>query len=112
MIPIGRIDKLILILRGHRVMPDRDLAALYGVPTGALKQPVKRNRERFPEDFMFVLSSAEFAEWRSQIVASKAATVDDAGLRSQTVTSKKDPPGDHPPARSGLGSSPDDFRTR
>jgi hypothetical protein len=57
---------------------DRDLAVLYGVPTKALKQAVKRNVGRFPEDFMFVLTRQEFAEWRSQFVTSNA---DRMGLR-------------------------------
>jgi hypothetical protein len=57
---------------------DRDLAVLYGVPTKALKQAVKRNAGRFPEDFMFILTPQEFAEWRSQFVTSKA---DRMGLR-------------------------------
>jgi hypothetical protein len=59
-------------------MLDRDLAALYGVPTKVLKQAVKRNPERFPEDFMFVLRRDEFMHWRSQFVTSNA---DKMGLR-------------------------------
>jgi hypothetical protein len=59
-------------------MLDRDLARLYGVPTKALKQAVKRNRSRFPADFMFELSVDELAQWRSQFVTSKA---DRMGLR-------------------------------
>ena len=51
-------------------MLDNDLAELYGVQTKALNQAVKRNRERFPEDFMFQLSQEEFEHWRSQIVTS------------------------------------------
>ena len=51
---------------------DRDLAVLYGVETRVLKQAVRRNGERFPEDFMFVLSPQEFEEWRSQNVMSEA----------------------------------------
>jgi len=58
-----------LVLRGHRVLLDAELAALYGVPTKALNQAVKRNAERFPEDFMFRLSRTETeALNRSQIV--------------------------------------------
>ena len=49
------IQKKIYEIRGQRVMLDRDLAELYGVTTGALNQAVKRNKERFPEDFMFQL---------------------------------------------------------
>jgi len=66
------IRQAIILLRGQKVILDRDLAALYGVPTKALKQAVKRNKTRFPDDFMFVLAPGEFAEWRSQIVTSKA----------------------------------------
>ena len=51
-------------------MLDSDLAALYGVPTKALNQAVKRNSERFPADFMFQLTVKEFEKWRSQIVTS------------------------------------------
>jgi hypothetical protein len=57
-------------VRGHKVMLDRDLAELYGVPTKALKQAVRRNMERFPEDFMFEMSQEEFEQWRSQTVTS------------------------------------------
>lgn len=59
-------------------MLDRDLAALYGLPTKALKQAVRRNLDRFPDDFMFVLNTNEFRGWRSQFVTSKA---DQKGLR-------------------------------
>jgi hypothetical protein len=57
-------------IRGQRVMLDFDLAALYDVPTKAFKQAVRRNRERFPDDFMFELTQAEFKNLRSQIVTS------------------------------------------
>jgi hypothetical protein len=59
-------------------MLDRDLAALYEIPTKALKQAVKRNADRFPDDFMFVLDHDEFVDWRSQIVTSIS---DRMGLR-------------------------------
>jgi len=59
-------------------MLDRDLAELYGVETKALKQAVRRNIKRFPEDFMFELSTEEFTNWRSQIVTSNR---DKMGLR-------------------------------
>ena len=57
----------IILIRGHKVMLDKDLALLYGVETKQLKQAVKRNSERFPEDFMFKLSGSEFKILRSQI---------------------------------------------
>jgi hypothetical protein len=78
LIPVERIEKAIYLIRGEKVMFDRDLAALYGVTTSALKQAVRRNSERFPHDFMFVLSQSEFDDWRSQIVISNS---DRKGLR-------------------------------
>jgi len=60
----------IFIIRKHKVMIDRDLAELYGVETRALNQAVKRNLQRFPEDFMFQMISDELAYWKSQIVIS------------------------------------------
>jgi len=77
-IPAERIEKAIYLFRGQKVMLDRDLASLYGVETKALKQAVKRNAKRFPDDFAFVLDREEFANWRSQFVTSKA---DRMGLR-------------------------------
>jgi len=61
----------ILVIRGHKVMLDSDLAALYGVETKVLNQAVRRNIERFPEDFMFRLTSDEAERLRSQSVTSK-----------------------------------------
>ncbi len=66
-IPIDRIKGLIYLIRGEKVMLDRDIAALYGVETGQLKRAVRRNIERFPADFMFVLSEEEFDNLRCQI---------------------------------------------
>ena len=78
MLPHKRIEKLIYFIRGQKVLLDRDLAELYTVETKALKQAVKRNIKRFPDDFMFVLNKEEFANWRSQIVTSNS---DRMGLR-------------------------------
>jgi ORF6N domain len=72
-IPIERIENRILLARGHKVLLDADLAALYRVETRVLNQAVKRNAERFPPDFMFRLSTKEFANWRSQVVMSNPA---------------------------------------
>lgn len=66
------IQSRILALREQRVMLDADLAQLYGVETRVLVQAIKRNLKRFPEDFMFQLSAAEFADLRSQSVISSA----------------------------------------
>jgi hypothetical protein len=75
---IESIANRIYLIRGHKVMLDRDLAELYGVETRVLKQAVRRQMERFPDDFMFQLSKEEFENWRSQIVTSKG---DVMGLR-------------------------------
>ncbi len=66
-----QIIKSILVIRKKKVILDRDLAALYGVPTKVLVQSVKRNVSRFPIDFMFRLTAREFRSLRSQIVTSK-----------------------------------------
>ena len=69
-IPAERIEARILLIRGHKVMLDADLAELYGVATKALTRAVRRNRERFPEDFMLRLNADEFANLRRQFGAS------------------------------------------
>src|SRR5262245_7584302 len=71
LIPIERIERAIVVLRGHRVMIDNALAILYGVPVKTLNQAVNRNIGRFPADFMFQLTQEEAARLRSQIVTSK-----------------------------------------
>ena len=65
-------------IRGQKVMLDRDLAELYGVETRVLNQAVKRNADRFPEDFMFQLTAGELDYWKSQIVMSNSVKM---GLR-------------------------------
>jgi len=72
-IPIEKIESKIYGIRGQRIMLDHDLAELYGVQTKALKQAVSRNIERFPLDFMFILTYQEFANLRSQIVTSSSS---------------------------------------
>src|SRR5256712_8382805 len=69
-VPIERIESRILLVRGYKVLLDADLAALYSVETRVLNQAVKRNRERFPADFMFRLSAKELEAWRSHVVMS------------------------------------------
>ncbi len=68
LVPVEHITQAILVFRGHKVLLDEDLAALYCVTTGVLVQAVKRNIRRFPADFMFQLSPAEWAVLRSRIV--------------------------------------------
>ncbi len=72
LMPLGRIEQSILVIRGQKVMLDADLAALYGVETKVLVQAVKRNISRFPEDFMFQLSKEEFDILRSQSLTSRS----------------------------------------
>ena len=83
-------------VRGMQVMLDRDLAELYGVETKVLNQAVKRNIERFPEDFMFKLNKSEWVFLRSQIATLKESALStdtedidvvETSLRSQFVTS-------------------------
>jgi hypothetical protein len=83
LIPVETIQRQILLLRGHKVIPDATLAKLYGVPTKVLLQAVRRNARRFPADFMFALTPEEWA----------------SVLRSQSVTSK-------PSARGGRRYAP------
>lgn len=70
LIPAERIASKIYLIRGSKVMLDRDLAELYGVETRTLKQAVKRNLKRFPDDFMFILTNQEVTNLTSQIVIS------------------------------------------
>ena len=73
LIPAERIERAILLMRGQKVMLDRDLAELYRVETRALVQAVKRNLKRFPADFMFQLTKPELEQWRSHFVISNPA---------------------------------------
>jgi phage regulator Rha-like protein len=77
-LPDEIIISKIYLVRNCKVMIDRDLAKMYGVETRVLKQAVRRNIERFPEDFMFEMNKEELENWRSQMVTSKSDTM---GLR-------------------------------
>ena len=77
-IPDEVIMSKIYLIRGQKVMLDRDLAELYEVETKQLKRAVRRNMDRFPNDFMFELSKTELAEWRSQFGTSNSEIM---GLR-------------------------------
>ena len=99
---IDVIKHRIYEVRGLRVMLDRDLAELYGVETKVLNQAVKRNIERFPEDFMFKLNKSEWVFLRSQIVTLKESAMNtdtedvdvvETSLRSQFVTLNNDKDG-------------------
>ncbi len=70
LIPEGQIEQSILMIRGQKVIMDADLAMLYGVETRRLNEQVKRNFERFPEDFMFRLTAAEFENLKSHFATS------------------------------------------
>ena len=84
------LEPLILTIRGQRVILDADLARLYGVPTKRFNEAFKRNRQRFPDDFAFQLTAAEFNNLRSQIATSSRSSIGPSGSeqnRSQIVTS-------------------------
>jgi hypothetical protein len=70
-VSLSKIENMIYIIRGQKVMLDSDLAELYQVETKALNQAVKRNQARFPKDFMFQLTQNEYRFLKSQIVTSK-----------------------------------------
>jgi hypothetical protein len=70
LVPIERVERSILILRGEKVILDSDLADLYGITTKRLNEQVRRNRRRFPADFMFQLTKEEFALLRSHFATS------------------------------------------
>jgi len=70
LVVVANIESKILLIRGQKVMLDADLAELYGVETRRLNEQVNRNRERFPEDFMFQLTAEEFANLKSQFATS------------------------------------------
>lgn len=83
-LPAERIQSRIVVLRGQRVLLDADLAAIYEVSTKQLNQAVKRNHQRFPEDFMFQLTKEEAEQVRSRLQTMTLKEV--AANRSQTVT--------------------------
>lgn len=96
LIPIEIIEDKIFIIRGLKVMLDRDLAQLYGVETKRLNESVKRNIQRFPEKFMFQLTSKEWEDLRchfgtassdDEILRSQFAVANDEVLKSQIATS-------------------------
>lgn len=93
MIPIEIIEDKIFIIRGQKVMLDRDLAQLYGVETKALNRAVKRNIQRFPEKFMFQLTDEEWENLKCHFDTSSLrchfGTANDEILRSQFATAKK-----------------------
>jgi hypothetical protein len=80
------LTALVLAIRGEKVLLDADLATLYGVEVRALNQAVARNRDRFPEDFMFQLTGQEYAQIRSQIVTASDEAVSNS---SQSVMSSR-----------------------
>ena len=73
MLPDEVVMTKIFVIRGQKVMIDRDLSELYGVETKRLKEAVRRNITRFPEDFMFEMTSQEFLNWRTQFATSNSA---------------------------------------
>jgi hypothetical protein len=110
-LPGDEIQDKIYLIRGVQVMVDRDLARLYEVETGALKRAVKRNIERFPEDFMFELTNTERETLICQIGISKVENLDNLSKRQETLicqigTSKVENLVGNPDARGGDRFSP------
>ena len=86
------VEPLIITIRGQRLILDSDLAEIYGVQTKVLNQAIKRNAERFPEDFVFQLTASEWKNSRSQVATSSIQYVDvqkDVPNRSQIVTGSR-----------------------
>lgn len=77
---LSKIENMIYVIRGQKVMLDSDLASLYGVETKALKRAVRRNISRFPNDFMFEMTFEELENWRYQFGTSNREKM---GLRVQ-----------------------------
>ena len=97
-IPVERIQKCILLIRNHKVILDRDLAALYGVETRDLNKAVTRNIERFPKDFMFQLNKGEFenlkfhfgtSSWGGTRKLPRAFTEQGVAMLSSVLRSKR-----------------------
>jgi len=97
-IPVERIQKCILLIRNHKVILDRDLAALYGVETRDLNKAVTRNIERFPKDFMFQLNKGEFenlkfhfgtSNWGGTRKLPRAFTEQGVAMLSSVLRSKR-----------------------
>src|ERR1044071_3938159 len=86
-VSVQLIERRIYLIHGQKVMIDEDLAELYGVPTKRLNEQVRRNRTRFPPDFMFQLRREEAESLRSQIATSKVGEVD--GVRCPMASPNK-----------------------
>jgi hypothetical protein len=87
LLSVERLDPLIFEIRGHRVLLDADLARLYGVTTKRFNEAFQRNRRRFPDDFAFQLTPAEYDDLRSQFAISSSQAFDSLGTsRSQFAT--------------------------
>jgi len=71
-IPLGKIEQRIFLIRGEKVMIDTDLSEFYGVQTRRLNEQVRRNKNRFPEDFMFQLNGGEFEDLKSHFATSSS----------------------------------------
>ncbi len=97
-VTLEQVTRVILLVRGHKVILDKDLAALYGVTTGNLNKAVTRNQDRFPEDFMFRLTDEEFrnlifqfgtSSWGGTRKAPRAFTEQGVAMLSSVLNSKR-----------------------
>jgi len=98
LIPVERIERMILLIQGHKVLLDKDLAMLYGVTTGNLNRAVTRNQDRFPDDFMFRLTREEFhnlkfhfgiSSWGGTRKPPRAFTEQGVAMLSSVLRSKR-----------------------
>jgi hypothetical protein len=103
-IPIERVEQSIHLIRGHKVMLDRDLAGLYGVETRALNQAVKRKIARFPEDFMFELAREEVMRISQIVISSDGSDLKDSKKVFAFTEPKKNPIGFHVNEEPGIYS--------
>jgi hypothetical protein len=100
-IPVEQFENLVRVIRGKKVMLDSDLARIYGVPTFRFNEAVKRNKHRFPEDFMFQLTSKEATVLTSQIAMSKRGR----GGRRTGIRQDARYAGDQPRTRPKVGGT-------
>lgn len=108
LVPVERVERSILLIRGEKVILDSDLADLYDVPTKRLNEQVRRNRDRFPADFMFQLTAEELANLRSQFATSSRSTRARAPGAAPRSARGRATPCRFEPSRlsSGAGASP------
>ena len=110
LVPIEQIDGMIHTVRGMRVILDSDLAKIYGVPTFRFNEAIKRNRHRFPEDFMFQLTAEETVALRSQIAILNETAREGLPPNSSQIAMSKRGRGQHQNIAPTLSPSTEHYR--